>query len=621
MCDRVAEPQGSAFTGTALRLRLKENFHQFNFKFHKEKEMVTFRKSILLLAVIAMTATVASAQLGPPPAFACVATGGVPPLVRAEGLAELVGDLVLNCTGGIPTAQNVTVPKVNIRIFVNTNVTSWLVGGGTTSEALLLIDDPQPDDQMVCRAGQVCDVTGVGGEPGVDYSQTYNVWEGIQVDTNQIEWRGVAVDPPGTRSSRVIRITNVRANAFQLGAGGLIPSEVSALISITGAASIPVNDPQQTVAWVREGLDFSAQGSTHLQCEAPHDMSSVTFSEKFVTAFKERGGVQPIPGSFLNTETGLYNPTQIGSHGRATHGTRLLARFTDIPAGVSLSVSRGASDNGTVAAYVSGADSNGNGGTPGSTSGMVGIGGSSGTAYAVWEVVQSDQNTLDELTFDVSFSWAVNTQAGVPGLGSGNVAGSYAPLSNINTATTQDIQPRFVDDSSEMTIITINSCMTNLLFPYVTNEAGFDTGLVIANTSLDPFGTAPQEGPCKIYYYGNVAGGPGTSTANTPSVAGGEYAVWTLSSGGGVRTESGTSGTIDPMPGFNGYVIARCEFQFAHGYAFISDLGAQKLAQGYLALVLDESVFNECTSCGQGDGGCCGKVGSRTGSKSEPLNQ
>ncbi len=38
--------------------------------------------------------------------------------------------------------------------------------------------------------------------------------------------------------------------------------------------------------------------------------------------------------------------------------------------------------------------------------------------------------------------------------------------------------------------------------------------------------------------------------------------------------------------GFQGYMIAVCNFQLAHGFAFISDLGARNLAMGYLALVL-----------------------------------
>jgi hypothetical protein len=47
---------------------------------------------------------------------------------------------------------------------------------------------------------------------------------------------------------------------------------------------------------------------------------------------------------------------------------------------------------------------------------------------------------------------------------------------------------------------------------------------------------------------------------------------------------------VSPQVGFQGYMIARCNFQYAHGYAFISDLGAQRLAQGYIALILDAGI-------------------------------
>jgi len=49
-------------------------------------------------------------------------------------------------------------------------------------------------------------------------------------------------------------------------------------------------------------------------------------------------------------------------------------------------------------------------------------------------------------------------------------------------------------------------------------------------------------------------------------------------------------------------VIAQCQFQYGHGFAFISDIGAQRLAMGYLALVMDDTLSP-----------------SRTGSKSESL--
>ena len=42
------------------------------------------------------------------------------------------------------------------------------------------------------------------------------------------------------------------------------------------------------------------------------------------------------------------------------------------------------------------------------------------------------------------------------------------------------------------------------------------------------------------------------------------------------------------VPNFQGYMIAICQFQYAHGFAFVSDLGAQRLAMGYLALVIPD---------------------------------
>jgi hypothetical protein len=220
-----------------------------------------------------------------------------------------------------------------------------------------------------------------------------------------------------------------------------------------------------------------------------------------------------------------------------------------------------------------------------------------------WEIVTSDITSQNDVFFAVDVVYDANTTAGVPGLGTATVNGSYAPLSTVVLADDDAPRPRFFDDSTCEDIFTINSCSTNLLWPYVTNQAGFDTGMVISNTSLDPFATATQEGPCAINYYGfTTGGGPAPAPVTNPTVPAGEHAIWTLSSGGTVQT---SGGTIAAVPGFQGYVIATCEFQMAHGYAFISDIGATRLAQGYLALVMDEqfSLFP------------------RTGSASEVLGQ
>jgi len=82
--------------------------------------MVAFRKVLPVLALVVMMATVASAAT-----FQCNANAGVPPLVRSEGLAEPVGDLTLNCTGG---EDNAPATFVNVQIFLSTNITATSLG-------------------------------------------------------------------------------------------------------------------------------------------------------------------------------------------------------------------------------------------------------------------------------------------------------------------------------------------------------------------------------------------------------------------------------------------------------------------------------------------------------------
>src|SRR6266567_5767885 len=111
--------------------------------------MVDFRRMIPVLAVIAFllgSAVTASAQAPNP--FQCFANGGVSTPARSEDITALVGDLVLNCVGGVPTAPGAAIPPVNIQVFLNTSLTSRLLttssSGSQYSEALLLLDEPLP---------------------------------------------------------------------------------------------------------------------------------------------------------------------------------------------------------------------------------------------------------------------------------------------------------------------------------------------------------------------------------------------------------------------------------------------------------------------------------------------
>jgi hypothetical protein len=531
---------------------------------------------------------------------------------------------------------------VNFRVFLNVNVTSALLDGNW-SESVLSIDDPLPPNQRACPSttGVVCTPTGTG--TGLDYAggTVGNVFQGTWISPNQVEWLGVPIDPPATGSTRIIRITNVRANANQLGVSGtLIPSNITMFISATGTTSVPINNPTQVVAFVQDGMSFSIAGtSSFLACEsgppagdtAPCEADFyLRFRENFATAFKAMGDPvlgQPTFGQVNNTESGFSNPALTNAHninraGVATNGTRFLVRFGAVPAGAIVRVwsqnllqGQGGCTAGNdvlkdatpqTAWRVNDADSVGAGGTQTTTPEwrLVNLSGAGGSA--TWEIanlpVRGDNPFANDVVyFGIDITYTANTSSGVPGLGSGSVNGSLAPISTVVLASSTAPRPRFFDDSTPTTAFSINSCATNLLWPYVTNQAGFDTGLVIANTSRDPFRTPTQEGTCKINYYGfTTGGGAAPAAATTPKVPAGQHAIWTLSSGGTVLTGGGT---IPAAPGFQGYIIAQCSFQFAHGYAFISDVGATRLAQGYLALIMDGEAATV----------------PRSGSQSEPL--
>jgi len=171
--------------------------------------------------------------------------------------------------------------------------------------------------------------------------------------------------------------------------------------------------------------------------------------------------------------------------------------------------------------------------------------------------------------------WVVYTASpgtNSPALATATVNGSYAPTSTVTIAANANV-PRFADTSTATNIFTVVPCLTTLLFPYLTNAAGFDTGIAISATATDPFGTTPQGGTCTLNWYGAAF----TGATPTPNINSGTSYVTLVST-----TLNNVTG------GFTGYMIAVCRFQYAHGFAFVSNLGARNLAMGYLALIIPD---------------------------------
>jgi hypothetical protein len=642
-------------------------------KTYKEKEMVDFRRMIPVLAVIAFllgSAVTASAQTPAP--FTCVTNGAVNTPMRAEGLTEQTGDFQITCTGGTPTAPGQQIPQVNIQVFLNTSITSRLMGGSTTlpqlSEALLLLDEPAPGLQYGC-ATSTCLAYGNGlgtanapslvayygsGTPGSAVAgctlatcpgNNKNVYQGLQTASNSVTWLGIPIDPPGTSGARIIRLTNLRGNANALGVSGtnVTPVSVFATVTATPFNFLPVSGlATQSVGSVQRGLQFGVFSSTSStsaftpttaqQCVS-RDANAGTvavlrYSELFATSFKrrniatssaaplasaEQNSLAGFSAGTYNTETGFTaaaitlqaNGSGFQAIGQADFGTRLKAVFNNIPNGVNLFVDRTAGSNctGTTNPPVGCADfaqltasENGGFAAVSATAGSPpAAGGASaqltvtnGTATAVWEVLDSQSTSFAVLNFRVWATYTASPATNSPALGVATVNGSYAPTSTLTTAQTASVPiPRFADTSTASNIFTTIPCVTNLLFPYVTSQFGFDTGLAISATSLDPFGTSGQSGTCTLNWYGAAF----TGATPTPVVnAGTTYTTL-------------VSGTLNNVTGgFTGYMIAVCRFQYAHGFAFVSDLGARNLAMGYLALIIPDPPRGANPFPGAGNG-------------------
>lgn len=101
--------------------------------------MAEFRKIFNATAMITLLAGLSAPAI----AQSCNAGSVLPPDMRQEGHAELVGEILIRCTGGVSTPPGQNVPAVNIRVQLNTFVTSALsVSGGLDNEVLLIVDEP-----------------------------------------------------------------------------------------------------------------------------------------------------------------------------------------------------------------------------------------------------------------------------------------------------------------------------------------------------------------------------------------------------------------------------------------------------------------------------------------------
>jgi len=169
-------------------------------------------------------------------------------------------------------------------------------------------------------------------------------------------------------------------------------------------------------------------------------------------------------------------------------------------------------------------------------------------------------------------------------------------------------RPSFEGPVISGNLVSVTKCVTYLLFPYLAastpDSGGFDSGMAIANTSADgdmtagPFvgvsdGATEQSGAINLF------GWPMFPVGTTPPTAPLTYTVPNLEAGNTWAdsfsdTSTGGLGTV--FGNFIGYVIARCDFQYGHGFGFITakyGSAVPVLAEGYLALVIPDPSITD----------------------------
>jgi uncharacterized protein (TIGR03437 family) len=381
-----------------------------------------------LFFLIAAAAGIAAAQPN------VCSTTAAPLILRAEGLTERIGDILYTCTGAPGAALT-----VNLSVQLNTGITNRLSSGNTVTGPVLTVNN--------------------GSGP-----QAVTVQPILQSQNNLI-WNGVPLtySPQGTLT---IDISYVRANATGVPAGGQIVAQLS-----MSAGSLLITQSSLVVGATESGL--YASYSSQLICAQNGSPlpGSIGFANLILdgTAFASTRITEGYAGAF--TPRPLSDLT-------AGTGTRFIARYSGFPQGARLFVPRviagsdasqptAGGDMGVPASggawtpptggslmleLILGADATGAGGgfaySPGtiesqamSYDSVAELQISNGSAYAVYEVIDSNPFTEETAQFPTFLGLAPNT---VTTAVQTFETVSFAPASGVTVASATDPIPRFV---------------------------------------------------------------------------------------------------------------------------------------------------------------------------------
>ncbi len=486
-------------------------------------------------------------------------------------MAETLPDILLSCLPESPLPPG---PRgdldLSISVTLNASVTNTVSSGpgGDISDAVLVVN------------GNDCATPSANGSTyascDAPLATVQDPQFGRLTGVTTLTWTNVSLPFPGDLPQGVstLKIRGIRADASQLrlGGGSSSGAPVAAALELRSTSGVALRNASLRLANSLTGIRLAvAETEPAAACGGDsRGTATVVVQEGFASAF--RAGPQ------------------------AALPTRVLLDIRDVPDGVELRMpsflachqpdfdgSAGASRDSLALALVDGQDAAGAGGSPAEsgTGTEMSIRLEDGVGRAVYEVAADDPGQVEDCHIPVLFE----TSDRRVGSARAMFSASFAPRSAASRADASAPSPRFAPALALAEAeVSLAACSTRLLFPFVTNQAGFDTGLVITHGSLQALTDAASEqaGSCDLHFYG--VGGDGEDellVQYTTAIDPGEQLVFTFSGGNPARNIIG-------MDQFQGYLIADCGFPGARGYVFMSDGfgGIADLAMGYLAPVI-----------------------------------
>jgi hypothetical protein len=352
--------------------------------------------------------------------------------------------------------------------------------------------------------------------------------------------------------------------------GKTAPLTVTASLSSSANNYIPPSTSTvNTINALGPGVGSVAQGA----------ISGQTNAGTFLV-FTNQTGATPAKGSATlviaeGFASAWRTATQSSTNGTVLpNGTDIRLTFSGVPRGM------------TVAATPLGGSSSNNRPFVNTGASTLSATATSGSPNPTLVIKFGDTNltSVENLQLDLTLSGAPSTTLTA---GAITVVATMVPIGDALTATNVPQPqstgfPRFAQaDVGPATVGNIAAATTTLLIPYAVKVGAYDTGIAIANTTADPFGSSgggatAASGVITFNMFPRTDTGAGTAFTVTTSATVrpgiGLATDGVLASGGtwtglvtDLMTAAGRTGD------FFGYIFIQTNFTFAHGAAYIFD--------------------------------------------------